>query len=95
MDETLQIQSTRLPDGLIEAKLGNLTVRVRESDGWVDATHLSQSAGKLLGHWSRLQSESHFPCYPLMDSSQIVANFPIVQVLLKPLSSFVVKSEAK
>lgn len=42
----MEVTGTRLPEGIIEAKLGNLSVRLRESDGWVDATHLAQSAGK-------------------------------------------------
>ena len=63
------IEKSRGPDGTIEAKIGGLTVWIREVDGWVDATRLASDAGKLLGNWSRLAGM--LPCSDDSNSSKI------------------------
>lgn len=53
------VVTTAAPDtpGIIVAKIGNLSARIRQSDGFVDATTLALEAGKQIGHWNNQKGE--------------------------------------
>ena len=55
-----KIETRRLPDGAVEAKLGDITIVVRENDGYVNATRLCDFGGKMFADWYRRGSASEF-----------------------------------
>lgn len=54
------IITRKLPTGAVEATMGDLTVVIRETDGFVNATLLCQGGGKLFADWRRIKKTSEF-----------------------------------
>lgn len=74
-----QIQLTGPPDaeGFVEARLGNLPVRVRVRDGWIDASALSISAGKRVNDWHRMKGTIPIATYDDSRSSHFYAQITL------------------